>query len=116
LGYYSLYDLREGIGLDRNDGHKDTILVSLGNKGDAKAGNNTSASNAWALMLYFAGPGNDIKKADFYRSLFEDSMASAAGGVIVRTQGYKTFPLNPDASQYRSTSGSNNSTDDSDLT
>jgi len=85
MGYFSLYDLREGIGLDRNDGHKDSILYSLGKKADSAVGNDTNASNVYALMLYFAGPGDDPKKAAFYKSLIADSITDTTG--LAKTTG-----------------------------
>lgn len=35
--------------------------------------------------------------------------------ILIANPGYRTYPLNEDATPYRSGSGSNNSTDDSDL-
>lgn len=35
--------------------------------------------------------------------------------IHIASQGYRTYPLNEDATPYRSISGGNNSTDDSDL-
>lgn len=83
MTYFSLYDLREGIGLDRNDGHKDSILYSFGKDADSAIGNNKASANAYALMMYFAGPGNDPKKATFYKLLLESKdgvLAKSATG------------------------------------
>jgi hypothetical protein len=56
------------------------------------------------------------------RKIFEDivkdyakRILQSSTGLIVKSQGYRTYPLNPDATPYRSITGSNNSTDDSDL-
>jgi hypothetical protein len=51
---------------------------------------------------------------DFAMMLLE-KIRSGATLIHIASQGHRTYPLNPDATPYRSTSGSSSSVDDSDL-
>lgn len=62
----------------------------------------------------FEDPGNKAK-AHYDRGIALCQSIRLGSRVLIATPGYKTFPLNPDAQIYRSSSGANNSTDDSDL-
>lgn len=54
-------------------------------------------------------------KDHFERAMEICRLIRMGEGVTVVTQTHRTYPLNPDATPYRSISGGNNSTDDSDL-
>lgn len=73
---------------------------------------------AYCLKRFLTGDKTTI---DRVKELEEEAYGIAKvvrmGGnsVIIASQNYRTYPLNPDATPYRSTTGSSNSVDDSDL-
>ena len=79
----------------------------------------TTASNTQVRSRYHDFlHEEDLKKE--WRERFEKIMAGYVerlrqGTLIIKSQKYKTFPLNPDATPYRSIPGGANSLDDSDL-
>lgn len=74
---------------------------------------------SYCLQRFGGGNKDSLDKADRLWNQGMDiiNMIKANSGTIlhVKTQGYRTYPLNSSATPYRSISGSNNSTDDSDL-
>jgi hypothetical protein len=80
------------------------------------------ASSAYTAYLMRAQGGgedtNDMKKvfSDVISHIKHRLAVTSNQHLIVASPAYRTYPLNPDAAAYRSTRGSMNSTDDSDLT
>lgn len=78
------------------------------------------AANLFVQYRYYRSIHND-KAWQEAREEFDRIMADyilrlkQSTNLIIKSQSYRTYPLNPDATPYRSISGSNNSTDDSDL-
>ena len=79
-----------------------------------------TAANLFVQYRYYRSIHND-KAWQEAREEFDRIMADyilrlkQSTNLIVKSQGYRTFPLNPNGTPHRSISGGNNSTDDSDL-
>ena len=101
----------------------DSMVNTITNKTDW-----TSSDASYAAIQtaseYFASSyirsrfGDDKDKAqehfDFAMMLLE-KVKTGTTLIHIASQGYRTYPLNEDATPYRSISGGNNSVDDSDL-
>lgn len=96
------------------------FAASLPYAGDNITADLTLASNAWICYLY---RGDQPDNARFWHAVFNDTITRIRARLevtdgsqfIVVSQPYKSQALNPDATQFRSTSGGASSTDDSDL-
>lgn len=73
---------------------------------------------AYCMKRFLSG---DKATIDRVRELEEEAygickvIRMGTNGVIIATQSYRTYPLNPDATPHRSIIGSSNSVDDSDI-
>jgi hypothetical protein len=78
------------------------------------------AANEYVKYRYYKSIHQEVAKDSALKE-FNDMMSDYILGLrqstnqFIVSQGYRTYPLNPNATPYRSISGGNNALDDSDL-
>lgn len=70
---------------------------------------------SWYIRSRFSDPNGRAKDHKEFADMLLEKVKSGSTLIHIASQSHRTYPLNENATPYRSLSGANNSTDDSDL-